>query len=61
VHENTREIAEEAKVLIIMLEDADGRIFSGKFVSEEGTLSTFETLAEVLKIEVVSESYIMIG
>ena len=38
-----------AKDLIIMLDDADGRILHGKFVTEEGTMSTFEALAEVLK------------
>lgn len=38
-----------ARDLIIMLDDADGRILHGKFVREEGTMSTFEALAEVLK------------
>ena len=38
-----------AQDLIIVLDDADGRILHGKFVEEEGTLSTFEALAEVLK------------
>jgi transposase len=35
--------------LIIMLDDADGRALYGKFVEEEGTMSTFEALKHVLK------------
>ena len=34
--------------LIVMMDDADGRILHGRFVEEEGTMSTFEALHEVL-------------
>jgi hypothetical protein len=36
------------KDLIVLLDDADGRILFSRFVDEEGTLSTFEALLHVL-------------
>lgn len=36
------------KDLIVLLDDADGRILFARFVDEEGTLSTFEALLHVL-------------
>lgn len=34
--------------LVVMLDDADGRILYARFVEQEGTLSTFQALAHVL-------------
>ena len=35
--------------LVVMMDDADGRILYARFVEEEGTLSTFEALSHVLR------------